>query len=61
LRGWARHGLEKRCNKDVARLGEKGLILVIPEGGSSYYVNAVEHPQDRYPISFAIAGATGLK
>jgi putative tributyrin esterase len=33
---------------DVARLAEQGFILVMPEGASSYYVNAVERPQDRY-------------
>ena len=33
---------------DVARLAESGFILVMPEGGSSYYTNAVDPPQDRY-------------
>jgi S-formylglutathione hydrolase FrmB len=33
---------------DVARFAEQGLILVMPDAGSSYYVNAVEKPQDRY-------------
>ena len=33
---------------DIARYAEHGLILVMPEGGSSYYVNSAEHPQDRY-------------
>src|SRR5260221_11191530 len=33
---------------DVARFAESGLILVMPEGGSSYYTNAVDRPQDRY-------------
>jgi putative tributyrin esterase len=33
---------------DVARFAEQGLILVMPEGDESYYVNAVERPQDRY-------------
>ena len=33
---------------DVARFAESGLILVMPEGGSSYYTNAVDPPQDRY-------------
>jgi putative tributyrin esterase len=33
---------------DVARLAESGLLLVMPEGGSSYYTNAVDPPQDRY-------------
>jgi putative tributyrin esterase len=33
---------------DVAAFAESGLILVMPEGGSSYYANAVEPPQDRY-------------
>jgi putative tributyrin esterase len=33
---------------DVARFAERGLILVMPEGHDSYYVNAREPPQDRY-------------
>jgi putative tributyrin esterase len=33
---------------DVARFAEKGLILVMPEGESSYYTNAADRPQDRY-------------
>ena len=33
---------------DVARYAESGLLLVMPEGGSSYYVNAVDPPEDRY-------------
>ena len=33
---------------DVARYAEQGLILVMPEGSYSYYMNSVEHPQDRY-------------
>jgi len=33
---------------DVARFAESGLILVMPEGASSYYTNAVDPPQDRY-------------
>lgn len=33
---------------DVARYAETGLILVMPEGASSYYTNAVDPPQDRY-------------
>lgn len=33
---------------DVARYAESGLILVMPEGASSYYTNAVDPPQDRY-------------
>lgn len=33
---------------DVARYAEHGLILVMPEGNSSYYVNAAERPNDRY-------------
>jgi S-formylglutathione hydrolase FrmB len=35
-------------NSDVARFAESGLILVMPEGDSSYYTNAVDPPQDRY-------------
>jgi putative tributyrin esterase len=33
---------------DVARFAERGLILVMPEGYSSYFTNAIERPQDRY-------------
>jgi len=33
---------------DVARFAESGLLLVMPEGASSYYANAVDPPQDRY-------------
>jgi S-formylglutathione hydrolase FrmB len=33
---------------DVAQFAERGLILIIPEGNSSYYVNSSERPQDRY-------------
>ncbi len=33
---------------DVARYAESVLILVMPEGNSSYYTNSVEHPEERY-------------
>ena len=33
---------------DVAKFAERGLILIMPEGDESYYMNAVERPQDRY-------------
>jgi S-formylglutathione hydrolase FrmB len=33
---------------DVARYAEKGLILIMPQGDYSYYVNAVDPPEDRY-------------
>lgn len=33
---------------DVARFAEAGLVLVMPQGDYSYYVNAVERPGDRY-------------
>jgi S-formylglutathione hydrolase FrmB len=35
-------------NSYVARYAAKGLILVMPEGGGSYFMNAVEKPRDRY-------------
>jgi len=35
-------------DSDVARFAESGMVLVMPEGGSSYYTNAVDPPQDRY-------------
>ncbi len=33
---------------DVARFAEAGIILVMPDGNSSYYVNAAERPKERY-------------
>lgn len=33
---------------DVGRFAEQGLILVMPEGNSSYYTNSSDRPQDRY-------------
>jgi putative tributyrin esterase len=33
---------------DVAGYAEQGLILVMPEGHSSYYTNSADRPQDRY-------------
>jgi S-formylglutathione hydrolase FrmB len=33
---------------NVAQFAEEGLILVMPEGNSSYYTNSVERSQDRY-------------
>lgn len=33
---------------DVARFAGRGLLLVMPEGGSSYYANAAEPSSDRY-------------
>lgn len=35
-------------DSDVASFAERGLILVMPEGESSYYTNAVDPPQDRF-------------
>jgi S-formylglutathione hydrolase FrmB len=35
-------------DSDVVRFAESGLLLVMPEGGSSYYSNAVDPQQDRY-------------
>lgn len=40
-------------DSDVARFSEprfseQGLILVMPEGHSSYYTNSADHPQERY-------------
>jgi S-formylglutathione hydrolase FrmB len=35
-------------DSDVAHFAESGLVLVMPEGGSSYYANAVDPPRDRY-------------
>lgn len=35
-------------DSDVAGFAEKGLILVMPEGESSYYTNSVDHPRDRF-------------
>lgn len=33
---------------DVAEFAERGLILIMPEGSSSYYVNAAARPNDRF-------------
>ncbi len=33
---------------DIAGYAERGLILVMPEGNSSYYTNSADRPQDRY-------------
>lgn len=33
---------------DVARFAGEGLVLVMPQGDYSYYMNAAERPQDRY-------------
>jgi putative tributyrin esterase len=33
---------------DVAAYAERGLILIMPEGNSSYYTNSADKPQDRY-------------
>src|SRR5580700_6602097 len=33
---------------DVSRYAERDLILIMPEGNSSYFVNADQPPQDRY-------------
>jgi len=33
---------------DLSGFVESGLVLVMPQGDYSYYVNAVEHPADRY-------------
>jgi len=33
---------------DAAKFAERGLILVMPEGNDSYFVNAAKRPQDRY-------------
>jgi putative tributyrin esterase len=35
-------------DSDIARFAESGLLLVMPEGASSYYTNAVDPPQDSY-------------
>jgi len=35
-------------DSNVAAFAEKGLILVMPEGESSYYTNSAEHPSERF-------------
>lgn len=35
-------------NSDVAQFAASGLVLVMPQGDYSYYVNAAERPRDRY-------------
>lgn len=38
---WSNHS-------DVSQFAREGAILVMPEGGPSYYMNAVESPKDKY-------------
>jgi putative tributyrin esterase len=33
---------------DVAGYAERGLMLIMPEGNSSYYTNSADRPKDRY-------------
>ena len=33
---------------DVARFGDAGLVLVMPQGDYAYYLNAVQPPENRY-------------
>jgi S-formylglutathione hydrolase FrmB len=33
---------------DVSQFAERGLVLIMPEGESSYYTNSAQHPQDKY-------------
>jgi S-formylglutathione hydrolase FrmB len=33
---------------DVSRFAERGLLLIMPQGDYSYYVNAADPPQNRY-------------
>lgn len=35
-------------DSDVSKYAARGLILVMPEGDFSYYMNAVESPKDKY-------------
>jgi S-formylglutathione hydrolase FrmB len=35
-------------DSDVAKYAQQGIILVMPEGNSSYFMNAVEVAQDKY-------------
>ena len=35
-------------DSDVAQFAEKGFVFVMPEGNSSYYINAAGRPQDKY-------------
>jgi S-formylglutathione hydrolase FrmB len=44
---WSVHSNVSRYAAPGAN-GPAGLILVMPEGGSSFYVNAVKRPRDRY-------------
>jgi len=41
FRDWSNHSSVVEC-------AARGLILVMPEGNSSYYMNAAEKPQDKY-------------
>lgn len=47
------HGFPGNCRDwsnytDAAKFAERGVIIVMPHGDDSYYVNATERPQDRY-------------
>jgi S-formylglutathione hydrolase FrmB len=44
-------GFRDWSNSDVAQFAERGLILVVPGGNSSYYTNSVDRPQERYEDS----------
>jgi len=35
-------------NSDISKYALRGLIMVMPEGNSSFYINAARVPQDRY-------------
>jgi len=44
-------GFRDWSNSDVAQFAERGLVLVMPEGNSSYYSNSVDRPQECYEDS----------
>jgi S-formylglutathione hydrolase FrmB len=48
LHGWGGSFRDWTNDSDVAKFAEQGLILVMPEGNSSYYANAAKAPEDRY-------------
>lgn len=49
LHGGGGNGFRDWSNdSDVARFASQGLVLVMPEGGYSYYTNAAQRPQDRF-------------
>ena len=48
LHGGGGSYLDWSNDADLSSFAEHDLILVMPEGNSSYYTNSIEHPRERY-------------